>query len=714
MMRVRSVLAALVILIGPSTALAYSIGLTEGTTGNIVKWTTTSPHFYLHPDCSTDLNTTACLNEARAAFSAWQNVSCSNLSFVDNGFSNNKALTAVNGGQNDKNEVAWIENGVWQFGTYTLGVTAPWFSSTGKVLEADIAMNGYLQTWSINGQDYSTDVRNVLVHEIGHFFGLQHVLGGFSQNDPPSMGPKADPFMQSQTPNADDQAGICFLYPAGAWSCSSDNDCPKINADGPQGEYYAGVLSCQGGKCGGFSNNVPKGTAVIGETCAADYDCVDPYFCQPVQGGYGVCASECKPSNPNCPSGYDCVAFSNVPDKGVCLEKQGGPSGGQKNIGEPCTYSTDCKSLLCVGESGGSVCRQICYNASECPAGEACMPLQGVNYGACYPDSGTNPNTGKEVGETCVGGSECKSGLCAGSNNIYLCTKPCINTSQCPENYECVDLTGGGGGCFPKQGSTTPPGSGKELGEPCEFSSDCKSGQCITLSGSAPFCTAECTSPFDCPCGMQCVQIQGGGGVCSNSTPQACLKEGEACGGDGECVSGFCKGGLCAEPFCSVLGGLGQCPAGQACQRNDLGSVEGMCMPAGMTQLGGGCVTDPACASLFCHEGVCSEPCAVDGTGCAPTEMCAPITGELGVCLPKPVEPTPDTSSPPPNPDTSSPSDDTGGTTRTPPPQIAAQGTEQGGCSAAGRNGTAWPLALAVLLGLWIRRRYAEPTQNVC
>ena len=41
------------------------------------------------------------------------------------GFSNNLQNTAIGYSSNDKNELAFIENSQWTYGTYTLGVTAP-------------------------------------------------------------------------------------------------------------------------------------------------------------------------------------------------------------------------------------------------------------------------------------------------------------------------------------------------------------------------------------------------------------------------------------------------------------------------------------------------------------------------------------------------------------------------------------------------------------
>ncbi len=629
----------LIALLAPLTAGAYSVSLTGGNTGNIVKWPTANLTYYLHPACSADLPNTTCLNEARASFTTWEQVGCTAVKFADQGFSNNLALTAVNGGTNDKNEVGWIENSAWFYGTYTLGVTAPWFSQDGVVFEADIAMNGYLQTWSTSGQNFSTDVRNVLVHEIGHFFGLQHVLSGFSQNDPPTMAPSADPYMASQTPNANDQEGVCFLYPKGAWSCGNNDDCPFVVDDGPSGEYYAGVLSCSGGNCGGFSNQLPEGDAQIGEDCVSDTDCESPLFCQPLQGGYGACASKCQTASPNCPSGFECVPYSNSPGNGVCLEQQGGGGGGSKKAnGESCQSSTECESFLCINEQGGGKCRQPCFSANECPSGEQCMPLQGVNYGACFPgEDGGGGGEGKELGENCESGDECKSTLCAGSDGVYTCVQPCINSSQCPQGQQCYGLPGGGGACFGDNGGGGG-GSGLGVGDTCEDSSQCISEMCVSIGGGAAFCTDDCTQTSDCPCGLTCQQFQGGQSLCAPGQPVACLEDGAECPGDSACVSGLCHGGVCATA-CNIFGHT--CASG-GCLRNEWTDPNGICSNPGLALPGEPCATDAVCSTLFCHEETCAQPCNPAAPACPATQICEVAIGEIGQCV-EPVSGTGDT-----------------------------------------------------------------------
>ena len=776
----------------PAACFAFGVSLAKGATGAVVRWKTPAMTFWLHPACSADLPVPVCLDEVRKSFTTWSNFACTSATFQELGLSDSLKLTPLGYNTDGKNQVAWVESSAWDMGKYVLGVTSPVFYEDGTIIEADIAMNGYLQTWSTSGKVNSTDVRNVVVHEIGHYFGAQHTLGGYDPDNPPTMAPTADPTMKSQTPEADDVAGLCFLYPKTPNVCQTNKDCPLIVADGAQGEYYAGQLACQAGKCGGFDPNVPKGTGKLGATCATTLDCIDALFCQQMQSGKGVCAQTCKPNTGGaCPSGFACVAYSGDPANGVCLA---GDAPGTKSEGAACNSGKECASGLCLIDDAGAVCRTQCTASKPCAAGKVCAPIPGVSYGACIeakkPAGGACSSAGqcasslcaagscaapcagiadcpagqgcqaqpggagacvplgsKGEGAVCGGSLECKSGLCADLGKGFVCGKLCSATLACYADQQCAPLTGGGGVCVatPKKaadgaacqnssdcvsnlcvgvGSTAlctaacapskPCASGydcvplqggggaclkaatkKPAGQPCQFSSDCQSNICISVSatagqcaddcsvtlqcpagfvceklqsaksacfalgpaqvgdkcasgtdcqsatclkdGSSGYCSKACAAVVDCPCGMTCVAVTGGK-ACAKGAKVACVPTGAACAQTAECAGGACIGGTCIE-LCSVFA-ASACAGGLKCLRLQPGGSEGVCGKVGVAANGTACGKDADCASGLCHAGQCATPCSPSSANkCGVGMQCQVATGALGVCakVPPPV-----------------------------------------------------------------------------
>ncbi len=86
-----------------------------------------------------------------------------------------KGKSKINHGESDNtNVIAWIESG-WDYGPKTLAVTQCWhYQNSSKFLDCDILVNGQDFSWGESDSARAFDLKSTLVHEIGHFWGLDH------------------------------------------------------------------------------------------------------------------------------------------------------------------------------------------------------------------------------------------------------------------------------------------------------------------------------------------------------------------------------------------------------------------------------------------------------------------------------------------------------------------------------------------------------------
>ncbi len=545
----------------PCTSLAYSINLTDG--GFIIRWSKPNVEYYVNPTGSADISNGSDLNAITAAFSDWTAIGCSALTFQKLGNVNTTTVLANGAEPNGKNELVWVENNSWKFGQYTLAVTSPVVYTNGHMVEADIAFNGYLNKWSTTGQFGRADVKSVAIHEIGHMFGLQHNLGGFNQNDPPTMAPVADPYGKTASLETDDTYGPCFLYPAGAsFTCSSAAMCPYVVEKNVQSgqESYTQKLNCNAGLCQFAQGGGTTTKKALGEECFTETECQAALFCQPIQGGGGFCSQFCDPDKQDCPNGYGCFPYSNA-DGGACLPADKP----KKGNGEPCSGSDECDSALCYPSmTGGWQCRKGCEDDAACPNGELCFWAPGYPTAACMPES-LIPSYKVQDGDPCNADADCESGVCVlnpGSGGPKFCRSPCDPAAPtCGFGFECAALGPLGGACVPAP-DETPPG---QEGDPCVNGSDCATDTCF-----GGLCKRSCNvlSATTCDAASEACQRITADALAGVCEPHGGVPLAMPCNTDADCWSRFCEppdsaaGRRCLTP-CPPGGD--DCPGGEVC-----------------------------------------------------------------------------------------------------------------------------------------------------
>ncbi len=554
----RNLLAVCVVL-SAETAAAYSISRTAQ--GAVVRWPSVPVAYYLDSAGSGDVPDGSDVGAVQQSFADWTNVACSKLAFKHLGSKATSNLTAVGGSPDGKNVLGWIQSNQWQYGGYVLGVTAPIFYEDGTIIEADIAFNGYLQKWTTVGQFGRVDVKSVALHEIGHFFGLQHVLDGNELQQPPTMAPAVDPEGKSATLEADDMNAACYLYPEGSkFTCQGDGQCPYFVEDDPQTgqEYYSGKLNCNSGVCSTGGGGTPVSGGQLGDTCSTNEDCGSPNYCQPVQGA-AYCAAFCTPQQAGCPSGFACYPYVDG-SGGACLST--GLGGSKKANGDTCQSNTACESKNCVADpTGGKACRKACQGAGECTAGEGCYVAPGFALGGCVPAS-MIPSTKLSTGDPCNAASDCDSAVCWPTTSFpRFCRDSCAAPgTACGTGMICQAGGPTGGVCVEQ---ATPP-TVKGVGATCAGAAECTTALCIdgrcreSCNVAKPTCSQE---------SLACFRFS------PDELSGACLERGPgglgaACTVDRDCSFGFCAVGATGGTKMCLLAcsqKAESCPDGSFC-----------------------------------------------------------------------------------------------------------------------------------------------------
>jgi hypothetical protein len=155
----------------------------------------------------------AALQVVQGGFGRWTSVACTMWESIYAGsFTSPSGRAALN--MNDgANLVTWIGGTSWRHDANTLGVTHVAYLPTGEIIDADMELNNNNIKWKVGGNSHATDVESVIIHEAGHFLGLDHTDSLASVMYPEYAELKT-------TLESTDINDVCTVYPAPTGSSS--------------------------------------------------------------------------------------------------------------------------------------------------------------------------------------------------------------------------------------------------------------------------------------------------------------------------------------------------------------------------------------------------------------------------------------------------------------------------------------------------------------
>jgi hypothetical protein len=191
--------------------LRWNVNSTEVST-NVVNPITKKVRYFIASDFYSASNKTNEWNAIRACFAQWSSVRGSNLQFEEGGLAPVQTDTV----NDNMNTIFWAKKSLYVYGGLVnlsgrRGWTYVTFSSDGSILDADIILNGIQYEWFTdfnNSSNQAQFVESILLHEIGHFVGLDHSPAGGATvaNGPNGIGTQAGL-------SADEVAAMRYLYP---------------------------------------------------------------------------------------------------------------------------------------------------------------------------------------------------------------------------------------------------------------------------------------------------------------------------------------------------------------------------------------------------------------------------------------------------------------------------------------------------------------------
>ncbi|MEM9187836.1 MAG: matrixin family metalloprotease [Myxococcota bacterium] len=453
--------------------------------------------YFLNQAGSADLGFATTEAEVNRGMQDWALQACTGLTSTYQGTTDRTA-----GVYEGTPTISWSESG-WRHDARAIGVTGPTWTVGGGgacIREADMDMNGVNYNWTTNsGRFQDVNAYSIILHEGGHYYGLGH-----SNDRNATMFASYAGGISAL--NADDQAGICSLYPGDGpvdctvSGCPTGQECVSGSCRAIMGDGTICSPCGDNSQCGGANDQCvgyPDGGRYCGTQCFNDSDCPGADFrCAPLRGGGSQCARvdgrsfSCAGAMvPECSNDSECEDNQRC-ESGTCVDVPTDLG----DLGAPCTEGSECNSGFCFTDANGGVCARSCDwldPMGSCPAGFYC---NGSASGACGDGVCLAGAPGAAAdGDNCTDATDCASLYCSAGR----CGAPCQpgQADSCAGETTCqMGALAGCGACLPAA----------ELGQPCDSNESCESLFCA-VEGDTTFCTDLCDDENPCPAGFECL-----------------------------------------------------------------------------------------------------------------------------------------------------------------------------------------------------------------
>lgn len=296
--------------------------------GAHVRWPNGVFQYSVHEDPEDSLDVTVVGEAAQRAFQSWAAAPCPAVSPEYLGPTESPAAPGDGVNTIELVETDWARLG---YPEEAAGATDLVFQDQGDgtwaIIEADIYINAEFHQFTTEEPpgELERSLLGVLVHEGGHALGLLHPCELEGEDGAPVcdeealpdgiMSPYYDP---AQTfPEADDHAGICYLYEdATCGGCDPDFSCrngrcvPDLGGTAGQGS---------GVECDGFFDPIAEECQEAprrnGARCAESDQCEGGQCLAGIERG-PICTQRCGAGLPACPNRWSC---GRVEDRNVCI-----------------------------------------------------------------------------------------------------------------------------------------------------------------------------------------------------------------------------------------------------------------------------------------------------------------------------------------------------------------------------------------------------------